>query len=248
MRKCSKVQKGHNFENHLYSDSTKSFLWYVVNVIPKKHHAKEKKLLKRFWDWPILLLVVNFWYELGKMGKSRSIASQITNLASRKTYLVIILPNSYQKLTKSKIRSSWSGFEHCSKSLNLSSRKSYLVIISFFYLPKFTTKSYLVIICPNSSNKLTKSIHAGRHFFVIGLAIDLHVLLLLVKVWFWPELLMPSCPSLFHPIHIKSWPRVKSGQVGVGSNIAQNHSSHLHEVISGHYLPKFISKVDQNKN
>ena len=32
--------------------------------------------------------------------KSRSIASQITNLASRKSYLVIILPNSYQKLTK----------------------------------------------------------------------------------------------------------------------------------------------------
>ena len=29
--------------------------------------------------------------------KSRSIASQITNLASRKSYLVIILPNSYQK-------------------------------------------------------------------------------------------------------------------------------------------------------
>ena len=47
LRKCSKVQKGHN----CYSDSTKSFLWYVVNVIlimPKK----EKKLLRRFWDWP----------------------------------------------------------------------------------------------------------------------------------------------------------------------------------------------------
>ena len=49
--------------------------------------------------------------------KSRSIASRITNLSPRKTYLVIILPNSYQKLTKSKIRSSWSRFEHCSKSL-----------------------------------------------------------------------------------------------------------------------------------
>ena len=37
-------------KNNLYSDSTKSFLWYVVNVIPKKLHAKkEKKLLKRFW-------------------------------------------------------------------------------------------------------------------------------------------------------------------------------------------------------
>ena len=40
-------------KNNLYSDSTKSFLWYVGNVIPKKLHAKkEKKLLKRFWDWP----------------------------------------------------------------------------------------------------------------------------------------------------------------------------------------------------
>ena len=31
--------------------------------------------------------------------------------------------------------------------------------------------------------------------------------------------------SLFVPIHIKSWPKVKLGQVQVGSNIAQNHSS-----------------------
>ena len=36
-------------KKNLYSDSTKSFLGYVVNVIPKKLHAKiEKKLLKRF--------------------------------------------------------------------------------------------------------------------------------------------------------------------------------------------------------
>ena len=40
-------------KNNLYSDSTKSYLWYVVNVIPKKLQAKkEKKLRKRFWDWP----------------------------------------------------------------------------------------------------------------------------------------------------------------------------------------------------
>ena len=49
--------------------------------------------------------------------KSRSIASKITNLASRKSYIVIILPNSYQKLTKSKTRSSWSRFKHCIESL-----------------------------------------------------------------------------------------------------------------------------------
>ena len=32
---------------------------------------------------------------------------------------------------------------------------------------------------------------------------------------------------------MKSWPKVKSGQVGVGSNIAQNHSFSLWEVIFG---------------
>ena len=31
--------------------------------------------------------------------------------------------------------------------------------------------------------------------------------------------------SLFAPIYMKSWPKVKLGQVQVGSNIAQNHSS-----------------------
>ena len=31
--------------------------------------------------------------------------------------------------------------------------------------------------------------------------------------------------SLFAPIHMKSWPKLKLGQVQVGSNIAQNHSS-----------------------
>ena len=41
------------FKDNLYSDSIKSFLGYVVNVIPKKLHGKmEKRLLKRFWDWP----------------------------------------------------------------------------------------------------------------------------------------------------------------------------------------------------
>ena len=33
------------------------------------------------------------------------------------------------------------------------------------------------------------------------------------------------CHVPLAPIHIKSWPKVKLGQVQVGSNIAQNHSS-----------------------
>ena len=41
------------------------------------------------------------------------------------------------------------------------------------------------------------------------------------------------------PIHMKSLPKVKLGQVQVGSNIAQNHSSSPLEVLSGHSLPQF---------
>ena len=47
----------------------------------------------------------------------------------------------------------------------------------------------------------------------------------------------------FPPIHMKNWPKSKLGQVGVGSKIAQNHSSSPQEGISGHYLPQFIWKV-----
>ena len=38
---------------------------------------------------------------------------------------------------------------------------------------------------------------------------------------------------------MKSWPKVKLGQIGAHSNIAQIHSSSLYEVISDHYLPQF---------
>ena len=105
---------------------------------------------------------------------------KITHLASRKSYLVIICPTSYEKLTKSEIRSSWNWFEHCSKSL----------------------------IHPPKSH-----------------------------IW-----------SLFAPIHMKSWPNVKSGKVVVHSNIAWNNSSSLLEVIYGHNLPRFTWNVDQNRN
>ena len=82
---------------------------------------------------------------------------RITRLAPSKSYLVIICPNSHEKLTKSEIRSNSSQFEDCSESL----------------------------IQP-----------IGSH------------------IW-----------SFFAPIHMKSWPKVNLGQVQVGSNIAQNHSS-----------------------
>ena len=40
---------------------------------------------------------------------------KITLLASRKSYLVIICPNSHEMLTKIKIISSWSRFKDCSE-------------------------------------------------------------------------------------------------------------------------------------
>ena len=47
---------------------------------------------------------------------------------------------------------------------------------------------------------------------------------------------------------MKSWPKLELGQVGVGSNIAQNHSSGPYEVISDHFLPQSTWKVDQKWN
>ena len=42
---------------------------------------------------------------------------RITRIAHRKSYLIIIWPNSHEKLTKREIRPSSSRFEHCSESL-----------------------------------------------------------------------------------------------------------------------------------
>ena len=59
----------------------------------------------------------------------------ITHLASRESYMVINIPNSHTKFTKSEIRSGWSRLKIIHPA------------------PK---KSYLVIICRNSHDKLTK--------------------------------------------------------------------------------------------
>ena len=47
---------------------------------------------------------------------------------------------------------------------------------------------------------------------------------------------------------MKSLPKVKSGQIGVDLNIAQNHTSSIYNVIYGHYLPQFTWQVNQNQN
>ena len=149
---------------------------------------------------------------------------RITCLVHRKSYLVTTDPNSHAKLTKCEIRQSWSRFEHCSESLICSLQK----VISGHYLPQFTwqvnekwnlvklqliqtlvritrlvhRKSYLVIICPNSHEKLTKSeIMSSWSRFEhcsesLIWAIGSHI-------W-----------KLFSPIHMKSWPKVKWGRIG----------------------------------
>ena len=55
--------------------------------------------------------------KLGQVEVGSNIAQNHSSSSYIKSYLVIICPNSYEKLTKSEIRSSWSQFEHCSKSL-----------------------------------------------------------------------------------------------------------------------------------
>ena len=47
------------------------------------------------------------------------------------------------------------------------------------------------------------------------------------------------------PMHMKTLPKSKLGQVG--SNIAQNHSFSTYEVY-GRYLPNITWKLDQNWN
>ena len=87
--------------------------------------------------------------------KGRSIASQITS-SIQETYLVIILHNSYQKLTKSKIRLSWESFRTLLKITHLSSRKSYLVIICLNSYEKFTNQNLVKLESVRTFLKITQ--------------------------------------------------------------------------------------------
>ena len=49
--------------------------------------------------------------------------------------------------------------------------------------------------------------------------------------------------SLFVPVHVKILPKVKLDQVEIDSNIAKNHFHSSQEVISAHYLHKFIGQI-----
>ena len=55
--------------------------------------------------------------KLGQVVVCSNIVQNHSSSLHRESYLVTIYPNSHEKLTKSEIRSSWSRFEHCSKSL-----------------------------------------------------------------------------------------------------------------------------------
>ena len=58
--------------------------------------------------------------QLGQVVVGNNI-SKFTRLASGKSYMVIIGPNSHDDLTKCEIKSRWSRFNHCSKLLCLAS-------------------------------------------------------------------------------------------------------------------------------
>ena len=85
-------------------------------------------------------------------------------------------------------------------------------------------KSYLVIICPNHRTNL------------LSMKLEFESVRTLLKI---THLVSRKSYQGICPIHMKSLSQVKSGQVGVGMNIVQIHSSGLLEVISGHYLPQF---------
>ena len=59
------------------------------------------------------------WKVYQKWNQLKSVRTllRITHIAHMKSYLVIICPNSYNKMTRNEIRSSWSWFEYWSKSL-----------------------------------------------------------------------------------------------------------------------------------
>ena len=99
----------------------------------ERNHSWAARLTPRWPQFPVL----PFWPQLSlhmcmtfynckrKKEEIRSSWSRfehwlrITRLDYMKLYLVIICPNSHEKLTKSEIRSSWSWFEQCSESLVL---------------------------------------------------------------------------------------------------------------------------------
>ena len=64
---------------------------------------------------PFLLPKLAFWSQKIYQKLVQTLL-KITHLASKKSNLVIIGPNSYAKFTKSEIRLNWSRFEHCSES------------------------------------------------------------------------------------------------------------------------------------
>ena len=64
---------------------------------------------------------------------SVQILLRIARLASIESYLVVIFPNSHEKLTNIEIRLGWNRFKHCSES----------------FVQPIGIKSYLVIICPS---------------------------------------------------------------------------------------------------
>ena len=100
---------------------------YKLAFWPQKIYQKPVQTLLKITHFALYLEVIsgyvfcqNSYDKLGKVGVSLNIAQNHSSSPPpplKKAYLVIICPNSYEKLIKSEIRLGWSQFDHCSKSL-----------------------------------------------------------------------------------------------------------------------------------
>ena len=83
--------------------------------IAQNHSSNPYKIISSHY-LPQFTWKVDQKWNLVKFKSVRTLL-RIIHLAHRKSYLVIICPNSHEKLTKSEIRSSSSRFEYCLESL-----------------------------------------------------------------------------------------------------------------------------------
>ena len=93
---------------------------------------------------------------------------------------------------------------------------------------------YVDIICANSCQKLTKS-EIGSSWSRFEHCSESLVLPIGSHMW-----------SLFVPVHVQIWPKVKLGQVEVDSNIAQNHFHIVHR--KSDLLIIYINSYDDMHN
>ena len=84
------------------------------NIVQNHLHGLKEVICAHYW--PQFTWTVDQKCNYVKLESIRKFL-RITRPPFRKSYLFIFYPNSHDKLTKCKIRSSWCRFKHCSESL-----------------------------------------------------------------------------------------------------------------------------------